>query len=164
MALYTAGAGKDVSGPNPYDQFPTSVNSGSVIAQDFDPARIEDAIQAFRAIWNHEIPTFDENGPKWLKATRVERRAAKSAAENWVKYNRDPVPAISEALESGRGNEFFAGYSRGEYAPGAPKSYVEAELEVARFATYGVKARIEGFEAPPATHRVSFHDLSRGPC
>lgn len=163
MALYKAGAGKEVLGPDPHDPNPKSVNSGSVVVEDFDPGRRADAIKAFRDLWGYTIPTYDESDPKWLKATRAERKVAKTAAENYVKYGLDAVPEMISTLERGRANQFFTGYSRSEFAKDAPKTRAEAEAEVARFASYGVKARVEGYEAPPASHRVSLHDLSRGP-
>lgn len=162
MALYEAGAGKDVPGPDPYDQNPKSLGSGSINVSGFDPHREAEAVEAFREIWGHKIPTFDETDPKWLKATKAERKAAKRKAEDWVKYpNRDQVPGFITALRSRKSGMSI---SRPSFFDGAPKTRAEAEAEVARFASYGVRAHIEGYEAPAASHRVSLRDLSRGPC
>lgn len=164
-ALFDRNASKEFSGPDPSDINPKALDSGEVCVLSYDPDRREDAVRGFREIWNHPVPTFDEADPKWLKATRAERRAAKRAAEHWVKDPRlDPVPRFLATLDHSKGDPNWGGWSRPSCQAEAPQSRAAAEAEVARWATFGVKAEVRGYEAPDTSHRRTLREhLCSGP-
>lgn len=163
MLLYEKDASKEFPGPCPWDQNPKSLNDGSVNAVAYDQARREDAIEGYRILCNNQIPTFDENDPKWLKATRAERRAAKRAVEEWAKYNRDRAPEFIKNLDHAMTETEFTFQVGVTTYSDRPRSRAEAEALQARWAEYGVVTIIEGYEEPDKSHRRSLRGLSAGP-
>lgn len=164
-ALFQRNYSKEFPGPDPSDIEPKHPNVGEVLVRTYDPNRREDAIRAFREIWNHSIPTFDENDPKWLKATKAERKAARQAAERWVRFPElDRVPQFLASMDANRENPTWHGWCRYSSQPDASHTREEAEAEVARWATYGVTATVRGFEPTPTSHRRTLQQhLCRGP-
>lgn len=165
MALFEQDVSKEFPGQDPDDINPKSPDSGEVCVLSYDPARREEAGQAYRDIWNHPVPSYDPNDPKWLKATRAERRAARNAAELWAKHPEvDPVPRFLASLDQARNGSWAMSWTRPSFQSGAPKSRAEAEAEVARWATYGVVAEVRGYEPTPTSHCKSLKQyLCRGP-
>jgi hypothetical protein len=164
-ALFNRNVSKEFSGPDPSDINPKALDRGDVCVLSYDPDRREDAIRGFREIWNHAVPTFDEADPKWLKATRAERRAAKRAAERWeTDPSLDPVPRFLAALDHSKGDPCWGGWCRPSCQPGIPQSREAAEAEVAWWATYGVTAVVRGYEEAPKSHRRTLREhLCSGP-
>lgn len=169
-ALFQRNYSKEFPGPDPSDIEPKHPNVGEVLVCSYDPNRREDAIRAFREIWNHAIPVFDENDPKWLKATKAERKVARQAAERWVRFPElDRVPGFLASMDANQGNtdwhgwcRYYSRYYSGQ--PDAPHTREEAEAEVARWATYGVTATVRGFEPTPTSHhRTLQQHLCHGP-
>lgn len=152
--LLEKGVSKEFPGPDPWDENPKSLDHGAVYAVAYDPARREDAITGYRLLRSNPIPTYDENDPKWLKATKAERRAAKRAVEDWTKYpNRDRAPVFIEILNRAMmDTEVQHRVAVHDYMD-APKSRAEAEALQAKWAEYGVVTVIEGYEEPDKSHR-----------
>lgn len=155
--LLERGPCKKFPGPDPDDISPKHPNVGEVLVFGYDPSRREDAIRGYRELWGHPVPTYDENDPKWLKATRAERRAAKRAVEDFQKRG-DGAKSFIETLDRAMApRSSWDGMIRPSCQSGAPQTRAEAEAEVARWATFGVKAKVQGYEEPAKSHVRRLH-------
>jgi len=163
IRLWERDVSKEFPGPNPFDHNPKSADRGAVLAVAYDPARREEAITGYRILCNNPIPSYDENDPKWLKAPKAERRAAKRAVEEWALPNRDRAPGFIATLDQAMSDTNIHHRIRVHTYTDAPRSRAEAEALQAKWAMYGVVTIIEGFEEPDRSHRRSMRDLSAGP-
>lgn len=160
MALYEANASKEIPGPNPDSYEVKRLDVGDVYLVSYDPLRLEDAIVGYRIMRGLRTPTFDPTDPKWLKATRAERRLAERTARDY----RDPAPDRILLLNRRSYDGTETQVCTRAFGEKTPSSRAEAEAEVAEWLKYGIVAKIEGYGAPDAFHTVSLGQLSAGPC
>ena len=150
LELCRRGASKEFPGPDP--EGPTkSLDTGSVNVLGYDPSRRTEAEATYRELFEFQAPTYDPNDPRWLKATKAERRAAIRAVEEWPR--RDPVPRVFETLDYWAGEVEFGGLPIPSYSNRGPKSRAEAEAMAGTLRAAGFTVSIEGFEEPAVTHR-----------